>query len=142
MAIAEEYRFGGTCVIRGCVPKKLLVYASRFRDDFEDAAGFGWRVGGSRFDWPTLIANKDAEIARLEGIYRRNVENAGAQVFETRATLADPHTVLLAATDAKSARSTILVATGGHPIEPDVPAPSTPSPPTRRSTCRACRTRS
>src|SRR5689334_24051093 len=74
VAIAEEYRFGGTCVIRGCVPKKLLVYASRFRDDFEDAAGFGWTVGESTFDWPTLIANKDKEIARLEGIYKRNLE--------------------------------------------------------------------
>ena len=70
VAIAEEYRLGGTCVIRGCVPKKLLVYASRFRDDFEDAAGFGWSVAPPSFDWPTLIANKDAEIARLEGLYR------------------------------------------------------------------------
>ena len=67
VAIAEEYRFGGTCVIRGCVPKKLFVYASRFRDDFEDAEGFGWTVKGSRFDWPTLLANKNREIARLEG---------------------------------------------------------------------------
>src|SRR6195256_4016617 len=74
VAIAEEYRLGGTCVIRGCVPKKLLVYASRFRDDFEDAAGFGWDVSAPRFDWPTLIANKDAEIARLEGLYRQGLE--------------------------------------------------------------------
>ena len=71
VAIAEEYRFGGTCVIRGCVPKKLFVYASRFKDEFEDAAGFGWTVGSPSFDWPTLVANKDAEIARLEGLYRR-----------------------------------------------------------------------
>src|SRR5262245_11168202 len=70
VAIAEEYRLGGTCVIRGCVPKKLLVYASRFRDEFEDAAGFGWNVPVPSFDWPTLIANKDAEITRLEGLYR------------------------------------------------------------------------
>src|SRR5258707_1704663 len=69
VAIAEEYRLGGTCVIRGCVPKKLLVYASRFRDDFEDAAGFGWSVSTPSFDWPTLIANKDARITRLEGRY-------------------------------------------------------------------------
>ena len=77
VAIAEEYRFGGTCVIRGCVPKKLLVYASRFRDDFEDAAGFGWSVSPPSFDWPTLIANKDAEITRLEGLYRQGLERAG-----------------------------------------------------------------
>src|SRR5687767_7619140 len=89
VAIAEEYRFGGTCVIRGCVPKKLMVYASRFRDDFEDSAGFGWTVEGARFDWPTLIANKDREIARLEAAYRRTVGNARATVFDTRATVAD-----------------------------------------------------
>src|SRR6185437_8010799 len=77
VALAEEYRMGGTCVIRGCVPKKLLVYASRFRDEFEDAEGFGWSVGDSTFDWPTLIANKDREIARLEGIYRGGLERAG-----------------------------------------------------------------
>src|SRR5438046_8943451 len=68
VAIAEEYRFGGTCVIRGCVPKKLLVYASRFRDDFEDAAGFGWSVSPPSFDWPTLIANQDAATARRQGL--------------------------------------------------------------------------
>src|SRR5215468_1533928 len=77
VAIAEEYRFGGTCVIRGCVPKKLLVYASRFRDDFEDAVGFGWAGTSATFDWPTLIANKDAEIARLEGVYRSVLEKTG-----------------------------------------------------------------
>src|SRR5262245_56280223 len=89
VAIAEEYRFGGTCVIRGCVPKKLLVYASRFRDDFEDAAGFGWAVDGAHFDWPTLIANKDKEIARLDAAYRRTVSNAGATLFDTRAIIVD-----------------------------------------------------
>jgi glutathione reductase (NADPH) len=121
VAVAEEYRFGGTCVIRGCVPKKLLVYASRFRDEFEDAHGFGWSVGSSRFDWPTLIANKDAEIARLEGIYRRNVENAGAQAFSTRAALVDPHTVQLAADRRRVTAKTILIATGGRPVVPAVP---------------------
>src|SRR5450432_3667430 len=70
VGIAEEYRVGGTCVIRGCVPKKLLVYASRFRDEFEDAQGFGWTLDAPRFDWPTLIAAKDQEIARLEGLYK------------------------------------------------------------------------
>ena len=68
VAIVESYRYGGTCVIRGCVPKKLLVYASHFHEDFEDAAGFGWQVGKSAFDWTGLIANKDREIGRLEGV--------------------------------------------------------------------------
>ncbi|MFX4535770.1 glutathione-disulfide reductase, partial [Acinetobacter baumannii] len=77
MAVAEEYRVGGTCVIRGCVPKKLMVYASRFADDFADAAGFGWSVGETSFDWSALIAAKDTEIARLEGIYGVNLEKAG-----------------------------------------------------------------
>ena len=121
VAVAEEYRFGGTCVIRGCVPKKLLVYASRFRDEFEDAEGYGWTVKGSRFDWPTLLANKDAEIKRLEGIYRRNVEAAGAEVFDARATLADAHTVMLEPAGRKVTAKTILVATGGHPVKPDIP---------------------
>jgi glutathione reductase (NADPH) len=121
VAIAEEYRFGGTCVIRGCVPKKLFVYASRFRDDFEDAEGFGWTVRGTRFDWPTLLANKDAEIKRLEDTYRRNVVAAGATAFDTRATLADAHTVVLASDGRKLTAGTILIATGGHPVKPDVP---------------------
>jgi glutathione reductase (NADPH) len=121
VAIAEEYRFGGTCVIRGCIPKKLLVYASRFRDDFDDAAGFGWTVEGASFDWPTLIANKDKEIARLEGIYRRNVGSAGAKTFDTRATIADPGTVVLASDGRRITARTILVATGGRPVKPDIP---------------------
>jgi glutathione reductase (NADPH) len=121
VAVAEEYRFGGTCVIRGCIPKKLLVYASRFRDDFEDAAGFGWTVEGTRFDWPALIASKDKEIARLEGIYRRTVGNAGATVFDTRATIVDPHTVMLAKDGRRVTARLILVATGGRPVMPDVP---------------------
>src|SRR5215469_16853558 len=74
VAIAEEYGFGGTCVLRGCIPKKLFVYASHYREDFEDAAGFGWTVPPAHFDWNTLVANKDKEIARLEGLYRDNVE--------------------------------------------------------------------
>ena len=77
VAIAEEYRFGGTCVIRGCVPKKLLVYASQFSEHFEDAAGYGWTVPEPSFDWPTLIRNKDKEIARLERAYQSGVEKAG-----------------------------------------------------------------
>src|SRR5437588_7492851 len=78
--IAEEYRFGGTCVIRGCVPKKLLVYASRFSHDFADAAGFGWTVSPPSFDWPSLIANKDREIARLEAAYIAGLQDAGVRI--------------------------------------------------------------
>jgi glutathione reductase (NADPH) len=77
--IAEEFRVGGTCVIRGCVPKKLLVYASRFSHEFADAAGFGWTVGTPSFDWPTLIANKDREIDRLEAAYRNTLEKAASR---------------------------------------------------------------
>src|ERR1700710_1092272 len=77
VAIAEEWRMGGTCVIRGCIPKKLFVYASQFAEDFADAKGFGWKVGETTFDWPTLIANKDKEIDRLEGMYTKNVKAAG-----------------------------------------------------------------
>jgi len=115
VAIAEEYRFGGTCVIRGCVPKKLFVYASQFPEHFEDAAGYGWTVGESRFDWPTLIANKDREIARLEGIYRGGLERAGADIIESRAVLEDAHTVRLTADGRKVTAETILIATGGRP---------------------------
>ena len=116
VAIAEEYRFGGTCVIRGCVPKKLLVYASRFRDEFEDAAGFGWSVEERTFDWPTLIANKDAEIARLEGLYRAGLERAGVAIMQARAELADAHTVVVQPGGRKITARTILVATGGRPV--------------------------
>ena len=87
--IAEEYRVGGTCVIRGCVPKKLLVYASRFADEFEDAAGFGWTVPEPTFDWATLIANKDREIARLEAAYTTNLERSKVAIVKSRAVLED-----------------------------------------------------
>ncbi len=113
VAIAEEYRFGGTCVIRGCVPKKLFVYASQFPEHFEDAAGFGWRVGDVAFDWRKLIAAKDAEIARLEGLYRRGLENAGAEILETRAELVDSHTIRLVKTGQTVTAERILIATGG-----------------------------
>jgi glutathione reductase (NADPH) len=93
VAIAEEYRFGGTCVIRGCVPKKLLVYASQFHEHFGDAVGFGWSVGETRFSWEKLIAAKDEEIARLEGLYRKGLIGAGAEIIESRAVLAGPHSV-------------------------------------------------
>jgi len=121
VAIAEEYRFGGTCVIRGCVPKKLLVYASRFRDDFEDAAGFGWSLPKPAFDWPTLITSKDAEIARLEGLYRAGLERAGVTMLQARAELADAHTLSIAPGNRKLTARTILVATGARPVVPQVP---------------------
>ena len=114
VAIAEEFRMGGTCVIRGCVPKKLLVYASKFSEEFEDAAGYGWSVGDTRFDWATLIAVKDAEIQRLEDIYTRNLEKAGAEILKTRAVLEGPHEVRLLETDAVVTAERILVAVGGR----------------------------
>ncbi|WP_163266971.1 glutathione-disulfide reductase [Chelativorans alearense] len=113
VAIAEEYRFGGTCVIRGCVPKKLFVYASQFPEHFEDAAGYGWTLGEARFDWPTLVANKDREIARLEGLYRKGLENAGARIFDERAILLDRHTVRVGRKTLTTQK--ILIATGGRP---------------------------
>jgi glutathione reductase (NADPH) len=113
VGIAEEYRFGGTCVIRGCVPKKLFVYASQFHEHFEDAAGFGWQVGTSTFDWKTLIAAKDKEIARLEGLYRKGLENNGAEVIDSRAELVDDHTVRLVNTGQTVTAERIVIATGG-----------------------------
>lgn len=113
VGIAEEHRFGGTCVIRGCVPKKLLVYASRFADEFHDAAGFGWSLPPARFDWPTLIANKNREIARLEGLYAAGLEKAGVQLHRTRAVLEGPHAVRLLGDDRVVSAGRILVATGG-----------------------------
>ena len=115
VAIAEEYRFGGTCVIRGCVPKKLFVYASQFAEHFEDAHGFGWTVGENSFDWPTLIANKDREIERLEGLYRRGLENAGAGIISSRAELTGPNSVLIKSTGQIVTAERILIAVGGKP---------------------------
>src|SRR6478672_1590725 len=112
--VAEEYRMGGTCVIRGCVPKKLLVYASHIHQEIEDAAGFGWTIQSATFDWPTLIANKDKEIARLEAAYTSNVEKSGARIVKTRAVLEDPHTLRLATGEAVKARY-VLIATGSAP---------------------------
>ena len=113
--IAEEYRVGGTCVIRGCVPKKLLVYASRFADEFEDAAGYGWTVPEPSFDWATLIANKDREIARLESAYVGALERAGVSIVRSRAILEDPHTVFLQASGERISARHILIATGAAP---------------------------
>src|SRR5215470_12905259 len=102
--VAEEYRVGGTCVIRGCVPKKLLVLGSHIRHEIDDAAGFGWTIPSATFDWPTLIANKDKEIARLEAAYTANVEKSGARIVKTRAVFEDPHHLLLATGETVRAR--------------------------------------
>ena len=112
--VAEEYRMGGTCVIRGCVPKKLFVLGSHVRQEIADAAGFGWTIPTASFDWPTLIANKDKEIARLEAAYATNVEKSGARIVKTRAVLEDAHRLKLATGETVSAKY-VLVATGGWP---------------------------
>jgi glutathione reductase (NADPH) len=115
VALAEEWRMGGTCVIRGCIPKKLLVYASQFSENVKDAAGYGWDFGDARFDWPTLIANKDKEIARLEGLYTANVEKAGVTIYQDRAVFEDPHTLLLLNAGKRITAEKILIATGNRP---------------------------
>ncbi len=115
VAIAEEYRVGGTCVIRGCVPKKLFVYASHFAEEFEDAAAYGWSVERPTFSWKTLIANKDKEIDRLNQIYIRNLESSGVEIFQSRAVLKDSHTVYLQALNKTVTAKTILIATGAAP---------------------------
>jgi glutathione reductase (NADPH) len=112
--VAEEYRMGGTCVIRGCVPKKLMVYASHVSHEIADAAGFGWTIPEATFDWATLIANKDREIARLEDIYAANVEKVGGEIVHTRATFEDAHTLRLQSGGTVRARH-VLIATGGAP---------------------------
>ena len=112
--VAEEYRMGGTCVIRGCVPKKLFVIGSHVHDEIEDAAGFGWTISNVSFDWKTLVANKDKEIARLESIYTTNVEKSGAKVVKTRAVFEDAHTLRLSTGEAVRAKH-VLIATGGAP---------------------------
>jgi glutathione reductase (NADPH) len=112
--IAEEYRMGGTCVIRGCVPKKLFVIGSRIRHEIDDGAGFGWSIPSATFDWPTLVANKDKEIGRLEGIYTSNAEKAGVRIEKARAVIDGPHTLRLSNGKTVTAKY-ILIATGGTP---------------------------
>src|SRR3954470_11971219 len=112
--VAEEYRMGGTCVIRGCVPKKLLVIASHIHFEIEDAAGFGWTIPPVSFDWSTLIANKDKEIARLEAIYTSNVEKAGARIVKTREAFEDASTRRLGTGETVTAKY-VMIATGGAP---------------------------
>ena len=115
VALAEEWRMGGTCVIRGCIPKKLLVYASQFSENFLDAPGYGWTLGEPKFDWSTLIANKDREIGRLEGLYKTNVEKAGVTILQDRAVFEDEHTLLLVNSQKKITAEKILIATGNRP---------------------------
>jgi glutathione reductase (NADPH) len=121
VAIAEEYRIGGTCVIRGCVPKKLLFYGSRYSSEFPDAKGFGWSYDNLSFNWPTLIGNVRREVDRLNGVYTRTLEKAGVTRFLTRAVLEHAHAVRLADRDGLISAKTILIATGSHPVIPDVP---------------------
>ncbi len=119
VAVAEERYFGGTCVNVGCIPKKLFSYAAHYREDFHDAAGFGWTVPEPTFHWPTLVANKDKEIARLNGIYERILANAGVTILKNRATIVDPHQVECGG-KTYSAKH-ILVATGSWPTVPGIP---------------------
>ena len=115
--VAEEHRVGGTCVIRGCVPKKLMVYASEFSQSFKTARGFGWTIENARFDWPAFLAEKDKEIARLSGVYVRNLENAGAGLVHGKARVLDAHTVDVAG-HGKATAEKLLIATGGRPWMP------------------------
>ena len=117
VGVAEESRAGGTCVIRGCVPKKFMVYASEYSKSFETARGYGWDIGDTRFDWPRFLMAKDIEIARLSGIYVRNLQNAGAELFHGRARLIDNHTIEVDGHGVKTAAK-ILIATGGRPWMP------------------------
>ncbi|HEV2546084.1 MAG TPA: glutathione-disulfide reductase [Stellaceae bacterium] len=119
VAICEDSRVGGTCVIRGCVPKKLLVYGAQFADAFADAAGYGWHVAPPVHDWAALIAAKDREIGRLEGIYRKLLSDANVTLIEGRAHLVDAHTVEVASKRYTAAN--ILIATGAHPVMPAIP---------------------
>jgi glutathione reductase (NADPH) len=120
--IAEEYRVGGTCVIRGCVPKKLLVYASRFSDEFEDAGGFGWTVPEPTFHWPSLIGNVQREVTRLEAAYTNTLERFNVALTKSRAVLEDAHTVRILSTGARVKAEIILIATGAWPhYGPNIP---------------------
>ncbi|WP_417668085.1 glutathione-disulfide reductase [Roseibium sp.] len=115
VGIAEEFRYGGTCVIRGCVPKKLFVYASKFAEEFEDAEGFGWSVGERGFSWEKLISAKDQEITRLEGIYRRNLERTNVELHDSRAVVEGPNSVRLLSTGQVVSAKYILIAVGASP---------------------------
>ena len=120
VGLAEESRMGGTCVIRGCVPKKLMVFASAFPDILTDAAAYGWQVKAGAFDWPHFRAALEAELDRLESAYRNTLKNAGVVIHDSRATVVDPHTVRLATGETFTTKH-ILIATGGWPFVPDIP---------------------
>jgi glutathione reductase (NADPH) len=120
VAVAEEFRVGGTCVIRGCVPKKLLVYGSHFAEDLADAKRFGWNTDGATFDWATLRNNVAAEVDRLEGLYGQTLGNNNVEIFRERATVSGPNTIILASGKEITAKN-ILIATGAWPLIPDVP---------------------
>ena len=120
VGIAEEHKVGGTCVIRGCVPKKLLVYGAHFAEDLDDAAMFGWDVPQKRFDWPVLRDNVLAEVSRLEGAYSETLTNHEVKIFRERATLTGPNSVQLASGKTVTADK-ILIATGARPLMPDIP---------------------
>jgi glutathione reductase (NADPH) len=119
VAVAEEYRIGGTCVIRGCVPKKLLVYGAEFSQTFADARGYGWTVENPTFSWPALRDAVQKEVTRLSGIYAANLAKAGATAFEERAEIVDAHTVKLVKSGSELSAGRILVATGGRPYLPE-----------------------
>ena len=119
VAIAEDRYLGGTCVNVGCVPKKLFVYASHFSEDFENARSFGWDINRTDFDWTTLIKNKNAEIERLNGVYKRILDNSSAVTIQGRARIIDEHTVEV--NDEHITAERILIATGGWPSIPDIP---------------------
>src|SRR5579872_1501988 len=118
VGIAEEHRVGGTCVIRGCVPKKFMVYASEFSQSFKMAEGYGWSKSGATFDWARFLEAKDIEIARLSGVYVTNLQNAGADLAHARAELHDPHTVKLDDRDFAYSAEKVLIATGARPSVP------------------------
>ncbi|MEQ5870292.1 glutathione-disulfide reductase [Sagittula sp. NFXS13] len=120
VALAEEDRYGGTCVIRGCVPKKLMVFASEYRDMPAAARAYGWDIQDGQFDWTTFRQKLNAELDRLEGVYRKLLAGSGVETFDARATIKDAHTVTLSTGEEKTAKH-ILVATGGRPMRPDMP---------------------
>lgn len=120
VALAEEFRMGGTCVIRGCVPKKLMVFASSYREMPAEAQAYGWDIREGAFDWTPFRNKLNGELDRLEQVYRSLLNGSNVEIFDTRATLEDPHTVKLASGEAKTAKH-ILIATGGHPVKPDLP---------------------
>lgn len=119
VGLAEEDRYGGTCVIRGCVPKKLMVFASTYRDVFQDARDYGWAVNDGPFDWHVFAGKMRAELDRLEGVYRNLLDGSGVEKFDARATLKDAHTVKLSTGEEKTAKH-ILIATGGRPVRPEI----------------------